>query len=112
MSYQIVFPTILGAKLALFQIIRARIYLVRWFLCQFHKIWAVYLIKWNKLGQLHKGWYGLIFTKFEKVPRVLIIHFSENGVVGVNFMPNKVSPDVFHNLVPAPPPPPTKSFKN
>ena len=56
-SYQIVFPIILGAKLAFFQIIRARIYSVafRWFPCQFHKIWAVavYLIKWNKLGQLH-----------------------------------------------------------
>ena len=56
-SYQIVFPNILGAKLAFFQIIRARIYSVAfgWFPCQFHKIWAVavYLIKWNKLDNTH-----------------------------------------------------------
>ena len=48
-----------------------------------------------------KGWYGLIFTKFEKV---LILHFSENGVVGVNFMPNRVCPDVS-------PPPPLDRYK-
>ena len=57
-------------------------------------------------GRAKKGWYGLIFTKFEKVPRVLILHFSENGVVAVNFMPNRVSPDVFHKFSTSPPPPP------
>ena len=36
----------------------------------------LFFIKWNKLGQMQKGWYGLIFTKFEKV------HRSENGVDG------------------------------
>ena len=58
-----------------------------------------------------KGWGGLIFTKFEKVPRVLILHFSENGLVGVNFMPNRVSPDVFRKFSTCHPPPPPPPFE-
>ena len=49
------------------------------------------------------------FHCYELGPRVLILHFSENGVVGVNFMLNRFSPDVFRKFstcTPPPPPPP------
>ena len=49
-------------------------------------------------GRAKEGWYGIIFTKSEKVLRVLILHFTENRVVGINFMPNRVSPDVFRKF--------------
>ena len=38
---------------------------------------------------MQKGCCDLIFTKYEEVHRLLILHFSENVVMGVNFKPNR-----------------------